>query len=292
MGRIGCRRVSHLWDWELKKWKDLSNKLDRVRGLTNESLSFVHQFLWQIQQATVEDQYASTTAGHWRWSDQDLELLETFYLPNKRVYLFLLSQDFNHQRLNSIWGVTLEEGEWQTFWQALWQSDLTTKGKVFLWRVLAQSFFTGSRALTIRIGDGCCLACPGTVETIPHLFHSCPHARTVWAHCWPLLYGRALPSALVPNLFYLIKDQLRQQSASTAWLFLLYQSTWLLWLGQNAMLFNQEPQSFLLDLVLAETSLLLISVNSTLPPGTRSTRLKKARDEVDRWGLPRQHTAH
>jgi hypothetical protein len=45
MGRIGCRRVSHLWDWELKKWKDLSNKLDRVRGLPNESLSFVHQFL-------------------------------------------------------------------------------------------------------------------------------------------------------------------------------------------------------------------------------------------------------
>jgi hypothetical protein len=84
----------------------------------------------------------------------------------------------------------------------------------------------------------------------------------------------------------MIKDQLRQKSASTAQIFLLYQSAWLLWLGRNAMLFNQEPQSFLLDLVLAKTSLLLTSVNSVLPPGIRSTRIKKARDEVDQWQFP------
>jgi hypothetical protein len=204
MGCIECRRVSHLWDMEARKWKDLSNKLDRVQGLTNESLSFVHSFLWKIEQATIEDQYTSTTARHWRWSDQDLEMLETFFLPNKCVYLFLLSQDFNHQCLNSIWGVILEEGEWQNFWQALWQSDLTTKGKVFLWRVLAQGLFTGSKALTIWIGDEYCLACPGTVQTIPHMFHPCPHARTVWAHCWPLLYGRALPSAIVGKTEYVL----------------------------------------------------------------------------------------
>jgi hypothetical protein len=132
MGRIGCRRVLHMWDRELQTWKDLNNKLARVRGLTNESLSFVHRFLRQLKHAMVDDQYAPTTAGHWRWSGQDMERLETFFLPNRRVYLFLFPQDFTHQRLNSIWGVTLEEGEWRTFWQALWQSDLTTKAKVFL----------------------------------------------------------------------------------------------------------------------------------------------------------------
>jgi hypothetical protein len=291
MGRIGCRRVSHLWDKEASSWKDLSNKLDRVRGLTNKSLSLVNCFLQQIAHATLEDQHISTTAGHWRWSNQTTETLETLLLLNKRVYLFLVSQEFNHHRLNSIWGVTLDEGEWRSFWQALWQLDLTTKGKVFLWRVLAQGLFTGSQALKIQMGDGCCLASPGTIKTVLHLLHSCPHAKSVWTQCWPLLYGCAPPATFAPNFLNMIRDQLRQQFASTAHLFLLYQSGWQIWLGRNAMLFNQKPQSYFLDLVLAEAALLLTSVSLSLPPGTRNTRLKQARDEIDRWSFPRRHAA-
>jgi hypothetical protein len=241
MGRIGCRRVAHMWDSNLQSWKDLNYKLERVRGLTTESLSFARRFLCQVEQAKMEDHPTSTTAGHWRWSDKDQEDLETFTLHNRHVYLFLLPQEFNHHQLNSIWEVALEEGEWRAFWQALWQSDLTTKAKVFVWRVLAQGLFTGSRAITIRIGDGCCSECPGTVETIPHLFASCPYAKSIWKLCWPLLYGRNLSSNISPNLFKMIQEQLRKQSASTARLFLLYQSIWHLWLGRNAKLFNDEP---------------------------------------------------
>jgi hypothetical protein len=176
MGRIGCRRVLQMWDHELHTWKALNHKLARVRGLTNESLHFVQSFIWKLEHNTVDEQDASLTPGHWRWSDQNTERMEAFILPNRQAYLFLFPQDFTHQRLNSIWEVTLEEGEWQTFWHALWQSNLTTTAKVFLWRILAQGLFTGSRAITIKIGDGRCLACPGIVKTIPHLFATCPYA--------------------------------------------------------------------------------------------------------------------
>jgi hypothetical protein len=127
---------------------------------------------------------------------------------------------------------------------------------------------------------------------VPHRIHSCPNARLVWMHCWPLLYGCAPPSTFAPNFFYMIRDQVRQQSASTAQIFLLYQSVWHLWLGRNAMLFNQEPQSFLLDLVLAEMSLLLTLVKFALPPGICNTWLKHARDQVDQWRFPCCHAAH
>jgi hypothetical protein len=80
----------------------------------------------------------------------------------------------------------------------------------------------------------------------------------------------------------MIQEQLRKQSAPTARLFLLYQSIWHLWLGRNAKIFNDERQSFFLDLALAEMSFLLTSVISALPPGECNTRIKKARDEVDR----------
>jgi hypothetical protein len=291
MGRIGCRRVLQMWDHELHTWKALNHKLARVRGLTNESLHFVQSFIRKLEHDTVDEQDASLTPGHWRWSDQNTERMEAFILPNRQAYLFLFPQDFTHQRLNSIWEVTLEEGEWQTFWHALWQSNLTTTAKVFLWRILAQGLFTGSRAITIKIGDGRCLACPGIVKTIPHLFATCPYARSIWQQCWPFLYGRGLSSTIHPNLFQMIKDQLHHNPASIARLFLLYQSTWHLWLGRNALLFNNKPRSFIMDLVLAEASLLLTSVTSSLPPGIQNTRVKQAREEVDRWQFPHQNAA-
>jgi hypothetical protein len=34
LGRIGCQLVSDLWDTATQTWKDLREKLDRVRGLT------------------------------------------------------------------------------------------------------------------------------------------------------------------------------------------------------------------------------------------------------------------
>jgi hypothetical protein len=102
MGRIGCRRVSQMWEYELHTWKDLNYRLARVRGLTNESLSFVQSFLRKIANDTVDEQHATLSPGHWRWSDQSTKRMETFILPNRRAYLFLFPQDFTHQRLNSI----------------------------------------------------------------------------------------------------------------------------------------------------------------------------------------------
>jgi hypothetical protein len=33
LGRIGCRKVSNLWDHSMQNWKELHTKLYRVRGL-------------------------------------------------------------------------------------------------------------------------------------------------------------------------------------------------------------------------------------------------------------------
>jgi hypothetical protein len=132
-------------------------------------------------------------ANLWRWSDKAEDKLDAFLLSNKRVYLFLLPQDFTHNRLKAIWEAELDEGEWRKFWHALWTSDLTTKGKVFLWRVISQGLFTGSRALKIPIGDGCCLQCPGIIETIPHTFQNCTRSHSNWKQVWPLLCGKRPP---------------------------------------------------------------------------------------------------
>jgi hypothetical protein len=218
-----------------------------------------------------------------RWSDKADKTLEEFVLSNKRVYLFLLPQDFTHNRLNAIWGVMLAEVEWRRFWNDLWTSDLTTKGKVFLWPIFSQGLFTGSRALKIPIGDGCCLPCPGTIETIPHIFQRCPKSKAALKKCWPLLYGRPPPQDFEPNYFHLVREHLHATPSSTARLFLLYQTAWNLSLGRNASLFNQEQRPFLLSLTLEETSTLLSVVRNTLPPGIWNTRLQLAKNLSDLW---------
>jgi hypothetical protein len=175
-------------------------------------------------------------ASLWRWSDKAADQLKEFALPNKQVYLFLLPQDFTHSQLNAIWGMDLDKGEWHTFWHALWTSDLTTNGKVFLWRVFSQGLFTGSQALKIPIGDGCCFHCPGTIDLSPHipmlpLFHSSHEAMLAY-DLWSTSASRILP-----NYFTLVWSNLQATPTLTARLFMLYQIGWTLWLNQNAYTF-------------------------------------------------------
>jgi hypothetical protein len=180
----------------------------------------------------------------------------------------------------------LAEVEWRRFWNDLWTSDLTTKVKVFLWHIFAQGLFTGSRALKIPIGDGCCLTCPGTIETIPHIFQRCPKSKAALKKCWPLLYGRPPPQDFEPNYFHLVQEHLHATPPSTARLFLLYQTAWNLWLGCNASLFNQEQRPFLLSLTLEETSTLLSAARTALLPGIQNTRLQLAKNLTNLWRFP------
>jgi hypothetical protein len=45
LGRIGCRQVSDLWDTETQTWKDLQEKMDRVRGLIQSRQALILCFL-------------------------------------------------------------------------------------------------------------------------------------------------------------------------------------------------------------------------------------------------------
>jgi hypothetical protein len=109
----------------------MQDKLNRVRGLTEECCDLVLRLLQNITSAMLNLHSPQTTVTLWHWSDKEKDLLKEFTLSNKRVYLFFLPQDFNHSHLHAIWDVQLEENEWREFWNALWTSDLTTKGKVF-----------------------------------------------------------------------------------------------------------------------------------------------------------------
>jgi hypothetical protein len=120
-------------DHTMQNWKELHTKLDRVRGLSEPCRELINRLLSNIESSSITMQHPQPAARLWRWLDKAADKLQEFALPNKRVYLFLLPQDFTHSRLNAIWEADLDKGKWRTFWHSLWTSDLTTKGNVFLW---------------------------------------------------------------------------------------------------------------------------------------------------------------
>jgi hypothetical protein len=133
----------------------------------------------------------------------------------------------------------------------------------------------------IPIGNGCCLQCPGVIETFPHIFQGCKRSKIVWKQCWPLLCGGLPPLVFTPNYFSLVWDNFHTTPSASACLFLLYQAGWNLWLNRNASTFRQEQRTFILTLTLEETSTLLSAVGSSLPLGPRNTRAKLAKDITD-----------
>lgn len=66
-------------------------------------------------------------------------------------------------------------------WKGLWNLNIKHKHKYFLWKrlqgVLAIQECTFHKT---KIGDPTCSCCGNEVETIEHLFFSCPNAPQAW----------------------------------------------------------------------------------------------------------------
>ena len=91
------------------------------------------------------------------------------YSP-KAGYLILSTEDGGREE---VW-----------WWRSLWKLKCPAKARLFMWCVLED------RALTWDIlqkrsfqGPGWCVLCKKELETIPHLFISCPYMTAVWKDC-------------------------------------------------------------------------------------------------------------
>lgn len=115
--------------------------------------------------------------------------------------------------------------------EKLWLSDLSTRAKTFIWRVLAQGLFTGIQAARIGIDIGECKLCYGTIENIPHLFHDCEFALCWWKEGREAFEGT---ERLQEGVIIQILNSFTQKCAkSSIGYFLVYQILWSLWITRD-----------------------------------------------------------
>lgn len=55
------------------------------------------------------------------------------------------------------------------------------RAKTFLWQITMHGLYMMDRAHKLGHGDGFCRACPGTAETLEHIFFNYPKAQCDWA---------------------------------------------------------------------------------------------------------------
>lgn len=171
--------------------------------------------------------------------------------------------------------------EWHQVLRSLWTSDLSLNAKTFIWRILAQGLFSGTRALRIGKSNGECQLCAPSMESVPHIFFDCSHAR----RCWVLgttCFGGALswPWSEPLASFGLISGKTHKHSIR---LFFFYHIIWQIWLGRNEQTFNtNSSRKFDITLVLSEMADHLHGVIDSCGPGRKHTRLLRAKEETTR----------
>src|SRR5438128_1570627 len=66
-------------------------------------------------------------------------------------------------------------------WSEIWHRHRPCKMADILWKIGHQQVPTGSKSATFATDGPDCPWCPGTVNSIAHLFHDCPMAAMIWA---------------------------------------------------------------------------------------------------------------
>lgn len=118
-------------------------------------------------------------------------------------------------------------------------------------------------AAKIGAADGFCPLCSGVVESLPHIFVDCPHARAFWLGC-----GAAFPGCIglsIGCLIELIGALPPKNAKSSQGFFLLHQVLWSLWTGRIEQFFGSEgSRCFDFFVLHAETThhLLAVMINA------------------------------
>lgn len=275
-GKIGIRKASDAARLGELRMREITNKVDRIRGISLEAKRETKTFLLKIGRGEAEQERRWRT-NCWRWAD-DMARLNHFCISNARRYQMLRQKENACPRLNRIWGYTKSEKEWNKLWHSVWSSDLSLKAKTFIWRVLAQGLFSGTRALKIGKGNGLCILC-STQESIPHIFFDCCHAKMCWRRSAEG-FGNLLdwPWRLPLDICDLLAGKTLRHTIRA---YLFYHSLWAIWLGRNNQTFNPGSSRIFdfVSLLFEMTDHILGAIERT-PPGRKKTRLLRAKEET------------
>ncbi|CAM6097625.1 unnamed protein product [Calypogeia fissa] len=169
IGRLGIKIVQNLWSSREGRWRLLLPQLHHIRGLDTLLRDLAERFLSTVTNLSIQTDDALPLPPSWQWTDR-LAPLQQFLIPNGRIYKQILPLCHDFERLNRIWHCNYSTDGWNAWWNALWTSDLSSRLKVFTWRIISQGFYTMKKAAQINKGEPYCKLCSG--QALSSIWHA------------------------------------------------------------------------------------------------------------------------
>ncbi|KAL3697774.1 hypothetical protein R1sor_011850 [Riccia sorocarpa] len=114
----------------------------------------------------------------WRWKDKPG--IWKGWTLSSATWTSLLRQKNPPEDLTSRWPQDTTILSWKDRWRLLWNKDDTLRCKVWIWRLLRKGFFTGARAVKMKVSTENCKRCQIDLESITHLFWDCREPKKLW----------------------------------------------------------------------------------------------------------------
>ncbi|CAM6082402.1 unnamed protein product [Calypogeia fissa] len=282
IGRLGVHTVQDLWSLRDRRWRSFNDQLLHIRGLAPRFRAWTTLFLHTVSARQLHLDPSLPPARCWPWTSREGPL-ESFSLPNGFIYRLLLPIRNDIPRLNQIWQCSMTPTDWQSLWSTLWASDLSTRLKVFFWRVISQGFYTQKKAAQIGRDTPFCHMCPLEIEDLPHIFQSCTFAKATWRTFYPWLHigNRRGNIHLLESLQHLS----RKEPDQTARLTLFAQVTYSLWLMRCKQVHDGTSRFIATEVPLRAAEDTLRAQSVVLPPGRKYVRLIMAKQLIARWRM-------
>jgi hypothetical protein len=149
----------------------------RLRGVLTKVMEATLAFIDLISASEIIlDGNSCNSKGAWSWINQVSNNIH-FRLTNTLAYSYLADIGMD----KTCWNETSDSNKtWKACWTKLWASNSSYRAKMFIWQVLAKGLFTGAQAVLMGHQAVLCKVCPLELETTPHLFETCRHARRSW----------------------------------------------------------------------------------------------------------------
>jgi hypothetical protein len=178
----------------------------------------------------------------WRWQTSKAKRI---HISASKVYHIMLDSKNDVTDLNRWWNLQDLPIIWKVRWLLIWSADIALRGRMFLWRIVAQGLFTDERASKFIAGTENCRS-QTELESIQHIFFTCLFAQNIWKQI-AIFYSTPQGNNLVTNsqnFIELLDECIGKKAGNTAQILILYKIAFILWKCRNKQVFQDKEQIY------------------------------------------------
>ncbi|KAL3697982.1 hypothetical protein R1sor_012058 [Riccia sorocarpa] len=146
--------------------------------------------------------------------------------------------EMEDETLNLKWNRTDTPRQWKKRWRRLWRSQIQSKDKIWVWKLIRQGIPSLQRAMKWSNGNGLCMRCGETEENVSHIFTECWKAREKWTQLAEKVRRRNWTPTTGSTFIDLLDSIWRGNDVARVNLYV--KMLWTIWLERNTKTYNSQ----------------------------------------------------